>query len=342
MADTKKEHYVPRCYLKNFILENDRLKVFDKYKIQTRDQKIMDIAMENYFYDIKFDELFQKIGEDKSGKIKKDLLDLVGTKNWEDVEKTLDEKHIEKEFFSKAETIYGTMLSTIISKSYNGNSWVMAHCYAFSEDEKLYFSLFVALQIIRTKSFRNTLGDTISKFYQTLAYKSQMHDEDALPKEAFECEANSDFVKLQHSNIILDEEMRVEIAETLCNHIWVIYVNKTDYPFYTSDNPVATIPHKIDKYRSYGGLNSEGVEIVFPISSNLLLAMYEKETYKNKFNDRQFFVLHSKDQIDYFNCQQVYHSHRCVFSGKDNFELAKTMCEENPKLQEYISRVDVG
>ena len=23
MADTKKEHYVPRCYLKNFILEND-------------------------------------------------------------------------------------------------------------------------------------------------------------------------------------------------------------------------------------------------------------------------------------------------------------------------------
>lgn len=45
MADTKKEHYVPRCYLKNFIGENDRIQVFDKYKMQTRPQKIMDVAM---------------------------------------------------------------------------------------------------------------------------------------------------------------------------------------------------------------------------------------------------------------------------------------------------------
>lgn len=60
MADTKKEHYVPRCYLKNFILENDKIQVFDKYKMQVRSQRIMDVAMENYFYDIKFDELWKK------------------------------------------------------------------------------------------------------------------------------------------------------------------------------------------------------------------------------------------------------------------------------------------
>ncbi|MCB6452244.1 DUF4238 domain-containing protein [Erysipelatoclostridium ramosum] len=342
MADTKKEHYVPRCYLKNFVLDNDRINVFDKFKTQIRPQKIMDIAMENYFYDIKFDELIQMAEKDKEEKIKNDLMEIVGVDNWESVLDELDEKHIEKEFFSQLEGIYSGLLQTLINKSYGGNDWVIQNCLACSEIEKSFMALFIAIQIIRTKSFRDNLRDMITKTYQTLAYKSQMNNEDALPKEAFECEVNPDFVKLQHSSMILDEEMAVGIAETLCNHIWVMYVNKTEYPFYTSDNPVATIPHKHDKYMSYGGFNSEGVEIVFPISPKLLLAMYEKTTYDKLFSDRQFYALTSKDMVDYFNCQQVYHSYRCVFSGKTNFELAEKMCKEQPELQEYQSHIEVG
>lgn len=100
MADTKKEHYVPRCYLKNFVLDNDRINVFDKFKTQIRPQKIMDIAMENYFYDIKFDELIQMAEKDKEEKIKNDLMEIVGVDNWESVLDELDEKHIEKEFLA--------------------------------------------------------------------------------------------------------------------------------------------------------------------------------------------------------------------------------------------------
>lgn len=99
MADTKKEHYVPRCYLKNFILENDKIKIFDKFKMQVREQRIMDVAMENYFYDIDFEELLQKAESDESEKIKTDLKNIVGTENWEDVKSVLDNKHIEKKFF---------------------------------------------------------------------------------------------------------------------------------------------------------------------------------------------------------------------------------------------------
>lgn len=342
MADTKKEHYVPRCYLKNFILENDRVKVFDKFKMQVREQRIMDVAMENYFYDIKFEELIQKAEQEEQEKIKKDLIELLEVNKWEDVVDQLDEKHLEREFFSPIETVYSELLQIFINKSYDGNSWVMKNCLLCSEIEKSFMALCIAVQIIRTKSFRDNLRDTISKTYQTLAYKSQMNDVDALPKEAFECEVSPDFVKLQHSSLILDEEMAIEMAETLCNHIWVMYVNKTEYPFYTSDNPIATIPHKHDKFMSYGGLKSEGVEIVFPISPKLLLAMYEKTSYDKLFSDRQFYVLASKDQIDYFNCMQVYHSYRCIFSGKSNFELAEKMCKEKPQLQEYQSHVEVG
>lgn len=341
VADTKKEHYVPRCYLKNFALQNEKIKVFDKFKMQVREQRIIEVAMENYFYDIKFEELMQKIEIDKQQKIKDDLQEIVGVDNWEEVLKILDEKHIEKSF-SLLEGGYSELLQILINKSHDGNAWVMKNCFAFSEPEKSLMALFVAIQQIRTKSFRETVSDTITKTYQTLIYKNQMDDEDSLPKEAFECEANSDFIKLQHSSMILDREIAVKIAETLCDHIWVMYVNKTDYPFYTSDNPVAIIPHKVDKYVSYGGLKSEGVEIVFPISSNLLLAMYEKNTYNKLFTDRKFIVLKTKDEIDYFNCQQVYHSYRCVFSGKNNFELAEEICKEQPQLQEYQSHIEVS
>ena len=54
MADTKKEHYVPRCYLKHFEADNGKIQVFDKKIMQVREQRTFEVAMENYFYDIDF------------------------------------------------------------------------------------------------------------------------------------------------------------------------------------------------------------------------------------------------------------------------------------------------
>ncbi|SHJ43033.1 hypothetical protein [Hespellia stercorisuis] len=99
----------------------------------------MDVAMENYFYDIKFDELIQKAEEDEQEKIKSDLQEIVGKDKWEDVLKVLDEKHIEKAFWREVECIYSELLKQLIKKSYGGNSLVMQNCYAFSESEKSWY-----------------------------------------------------------------------------------------------------------------------------------------------------------------------------------------------------------
>lgn len=94
MTDTKKEHYVPRCYLKNFALENTKIKIFDKFKMQTREQRIMEVAMENYFYDLDFSELIQKAELDENKKLKNDLTNIMHTDNWEDIKNGLDKKFI--------------------------------------------------------------------------------------------------------------------------------------------------------------------------------------------------------------------------------------------------------
>ena len=73
MADTKKEHYVPRCYLENFEGEDSRIKVFDKAIMQVRSQLKGEIAAENYFYDIDFDKIMQNIDSSKHESIKNDI-----------------------------------------------------------------------------------------------------------------------------------------------------------------------------------------------------------------------------------------------------------------------------
>lgn len=341
MADTKKEHYVPRCYLKHFEADNGKVQVFDKKIMQVREQRPFEVAMENYFYDIDFVELSKRATPEETEKIHSDLLKIVGEENWDSIQAVLaDKKHIEK-FYSQLEVIYSLLLGKVISKSYGGNSWVINNCCAFSDEEKELLSFFIAIQIIRTKTFREDIGDMIEKLYQTLAYKSQMFDKDAIPKEEFKVSVDKDFVKLQHSSMILDPDMTIQIAETLYKHIWVVYVNKTNHPFYTSDDPVARIPHKHDKYMSYSGLSSEGIEIVFPISPNLLLAMYDTKTFSSYFSDRKFIAVDRKDLVDYFNQAQVYNSYRCIFSQKDNFDLATQICKENPIFREQRNRIEV-
>ena len=164
MADTKKEHYVPRCYLKNFENEQERINVFDKFKLQLRNQRIIEVAMENYFYDINFDKMMELVKVDRIDKVKEDILTITGAQDWETVRKLMgNDKYIEKEFFAKQESLYNILLNRIIEKSHKGNQWVIDNCSCCSDDEKLFLSCFIAIQIIRTKTFRESLVERMTR-----------------------------------------------------------------------------------------------------------------------------------------------------------------------------------
>lgn len=343
MADTKKEHYIPRCYLENFATPQKRIDVFDKWKMMVRkSQDIMNIAMENGFYDLDLIPLLQSLDIDVFEKAKIDLMEILGVDKWEEAEKTLgDPKIIEKKHFAKFEGIYSSLLKSLIEKSYNGSSWVIKNCYALSEEEKVHLALFIAIQVIRTRRFRDTLSDMVAGAAQALAYKAQIHDRDALPKEAFEVKANPEFIKLQHSSMILNPEMSLQIANILCGHTWVMCVNKTKIPFITSDDPVVRIPHKKDPFISHAGFGSEEIEIVFPISPTLMLCMGDSKTYGHCLQDRRFIEIFDPDQVEYYNMYQVFNSYRCVFSASHDFASAKKYCEDYPDLQTYQSHVEV-
>lgn len=342
MADTKKEHYVPRCYLQNFATIQNRIDVFDKWKMMVRqNQDIINVAMENGFYDLDLISLLQKMDTEMYDKAKVDLMDILGTDKWEEAKQIIgNPKEIEKKHFVKLEGIYSSLLQAIVKKGY-GSSWVIKNCYALSEEEKIHLSLFIAIQVIRTKRFRENLSDMVSGAAQALAYKAQIHDEDALPKDAFKVKANPEFIKLQHSSMLLDPELSLQIEEILCSHVWTMCVNKTSIPFITSDDPVVRIPHKKDPYRSYSGFASEGIEIVFPISPMLMLCMGDRKTYGHCLQDRRYYEISDPEDVEYYNMYQVTNSYRCVFSTSYDFSNVKKFCEEHPSLQTYQSQIEV-
>lgn len=341
MADTKKEHYVPRCYLKNFLAEDGRIFVYDKKQMQQRKQKIFEVAMENYFYDIDYNAVIDKVDLSKREKLKADILGITGCSNWESVTTTfLNNKYLEKEFLMRVDGMFSEVLNRIIEKSYGGNYWVIEHCSAFSDEDKVLMSLFSAIQALRTRHFRDRIGELTEKLPQILYKKISTLSENQ-EGDQLVFRANDDYVKIQHSQMILDEELINDLAEKLYDHIWVMYINRSSKKFYTSDNPIGTIPHIPSLHSDNCGFSSLGVEVVFPISPELLIGMYDKRVFSKAFCDRQFKVITKTEEIDEYNNLQVCNSSRCIFSSTGDFMLAEKICEQHPEIRDTKERLTI-
>jgi|GEM_PF-4170776 len=105
-----------------------------------------------------------------------------------------------------------------------------------------------------------------------------------------------------------------DFVDIILNHIWVIGWNNfsKEKPLWTSDNPVA-------KYPEYAGIASEGVKIAFPLNSEIVLILLEKEHY-NKLKCWENSVLQlTLNQIDYLNFLQLGSSKKFIFSSNDKF-----------------------
>lgn len=93
---TKKEHYVPRCYLENWKNNKGQVWVYDRRLKKTRINNVYDIACERYFYDIDYKKLSVQ-------KLK--LLEKLG------IEPAQDEQFIEHFFSEHIEGVFSRLLT---------------------------------------------------------------------------------------------------------------------------------------------------------------------------------------------------------------------------------------
>ena len=190
-------------------------------------------------------------------------------------------------------------------------------------DEKDTIAEFIAYQMIRTREIRNTLKDTSKQFFEK--YGEQLSEK--LKKEVLESMKKDSLRGMQNNLIKEVDEFKSRIKDLK----WILLINKTKFPFWTSDNPVAEY-NEVDLF-PYGNLGLEcfGFEMHFPINPKIALIICDK---------RRFGILPSNEIIkDYRRIIrerdfQVRYSTRFTFSNENNFNFAKMMVKENPSIKD--------
>ena len=317
MPKKKKEHYVPQGYLEKWCIPGSlQVNVFDKEKDEARTNHIEDIASENYFYDLNLEGVFT------AEEIK--YYDLEGV----DLSKIDDEQYIENFFANNIEGIFKKALEQIISRVRAMNAWEINNCFFIKPEQVFSFSVLLALQYIRVKRVRNSIEELTDLLDQALRDKNA--SQELIDKYT---KTSKNQLKYIHGKMIFDNEWILHFARTFSSHIWLLLKNKTTQPFFTSDNPIGTAEHVHNPYMAMSGVSSEGVEIYFPLSPDLMLVMFEKTYHSNMMSKNYRIVeIDDLDMIDDYNSRCVMNGSRCVFSQTDDFSIIKKMKAKRPDV----------
>lgn len=320
----KNEHYVPRRYLRHFANEN-KFYVFDKEKEQIRPGSVEDYASERYFYDVDFESL-------KADKLKEDP-DFVFDPEIEKIMKEIDEQHIENWFGENVETWLFDPIDSIISTFTMSNPKKLNTIEALSEKDMNYLSLYISIQLIRSKEFRKHIVEMNEKIPLLLMKKMALQKKDSQQLEILNSiklkVKNKNYEKLLHAQFLMNEEFVLQIAERLRSKIWVIAYNTSATNLITSDNPVVRYGHL-----GTHGLNSKGIEIMFPISTKLIICIRDPEFFWFDLDAHKHFVKLTKDEVEFYNSFQVLQSYRYVFGKTKEFQSVSEIMKRRPELKD--------
>ncbi len=174
---------------------------------------------------------------------------------------------------------------------------------------------FFAQQESRTVVFRDVHNDIIRGANQELKTDGFMFQ---IPTENDTKEFQARFL-INKSNVF---------ANALLKMKWILVSNKTDKPFWTSDNPIIRFnPHKSELVGNLG-LESRGIQLHIPVTPTLAIIICDPIEYAQIDSEFPAF----SPNVDFNNSEQVIYSRQYVFSINDNFDLAQDMITKDPEL----------
>lgn len=310
----KKQHYVPKCYLRSWCFsEKNLIYVYDKETDSMRISNIDEVAQGRFFYDIHPYELLPDTEVIK-------LLEKGVT--WDTNKKS---QIIENAFADEIEPPLSEALNKIIVTAENATPWYLNNCFFIGKDDKRTFASFLALQLLRTKSMRDKFKDMANGIEELLCGMGA----DACTIEKYSI--SKDDIKQMHLQMMLDPETLRDMTNLFDRLTWILGVNRTNTKFFTTDNPICTYGHVKHPGRSLNGLGSKGVEVFYPISPNLILIMFDGAYHKDtNLHDRWYLEITDSANIDYYNSLLAMIADRMIFSCDNNFELIDEMKCKNP------------
>ena len=313
MQKTKKQHYVPRCYLKAFVIPGTlQVHVYDKVTKRPRINSYEDVASENYFHDLSLTEEERSIITEVLGVNEKCIDDI-------------DVQYIEHLFARDIEPVFSNLLERLRSSADNYTPWYIKNCRILNIQQKIEFAFMLALQYIRTKGTRNRISDMLDCFQQAVEAGAASGKKEVWSKYL---DVN---VKDTHNQMLMDSDNVLQLALSFLKHKWCLFINRTGIPIITSDNPITTRAHVWNGPIAMGGIDSEGVEIAFPIAPNAILVMVDDNYHSLQIHDLAFIPM-DEEAVEYYNTMQVARAERCLFSPTNDFSVVDRILSKHPDL----------
>ncbi len=256
---------------------------------------------------------------------------------------SIDESETIENLFSKLDYFFSKALQRLIDTE---------DLTKLHPEEMEVLSHFIAIQFLRTKEKRIFHRELMEDVVEFVGKKTIPNFKgcDITPTE--------DYLRLLHIEFLLSNF--IEFSNIIFDEMyWMLWVNYTDTPFWTSDNPCAV--DNVLEPNPFGGnlgLRCKGFQMHFPISSKLLLTLIYTNlrtsdlcrAKKSEDVDLNKGLLEMSTQLDipvvellhekvfvfdknnviFENTLQVSSSTQFIFSKNDNFSLADKFLNEYP------------
>ena len=313
---TKKQHYVPQCYLKAWSFsDKEQIYVYDRITDSIRINSVKDVAAERYFYDINPYEL---LPEAQIAKLHEQGF------NWDTNKKS---QIIEHAFADEIEKPFSNILKGIIETVTSATSWYINNCFLIGTNEKYEFSAYLTMQFLRTKYMRSRFIDNADCLTQMLA------DMGASDESIEKYSMSKEKAQKMHIKMFLNVPELIKTTKLFYRLTWLLGINRTDTKLLTTDNPIGTHRHIKHPIMAMNGLASKGVEVFYPISPNLILIMFDGTYHKEvEPYDRWYIELNDSSNIDYYNSLMAMRADRMIFSCDNNFAILEEMKRKNPDV----------
>lgn len=273
MSDPKLHHYVPRFYLQNFCDGSHGFWVWDKCSRQVYRSAPQGVAAQKHFYRVP---------------------EFIGTE--------VDPLFLERDLSSLEGDAASILREWIPSLS----DMQPMDRLELSDDARRAFSIFVAVQFLRTADHRDILALFAE---ETEEYKNGVSKEER--------------VNL-HAQMLCSGGLVETISDRVFKSIWIFAKNTTGTPFWTSDNPVCFKTKDNRMWLKGPGVLSEGSYVVFPLTPSFILYCKEPSYWAAvaRLDCRLSPVTLDDDMIKHENAGQVFMATRHLIASVNDFEWA--------------------
>ena len=195
--------------------------------------------------------------------------------------------------------------------------------YSIDYEDKITLSYLLAYFIYRSRKlrkFEEKIYDKQEYIIKDMYRVQGVSDMKEIDKNIKEIIGSKEDIKISQLQSLFKGNALNSIAKIIYNHIWVIAYNNTKELIYTSDNGHAL--ETANKRATSVGYDTYGNIIIFPITPEVCVIMYDKIMFEEKISDLSFICL-NKQQIKVINNSIVFDGIDEIYSKDGNWTHLK-------------------